>query len=95
MLRPMTTDARARRNYLPEDAPPIDLSGIVRLRDFEAPARARIHPAAWAYYAGGGYDEHVLADTVAAWDAFRLRPRVLTDVTGIDATTTILGRPAR
>ena len=94
MLRAMTTDARTSRNYLPDDRPPVDLADIVRLRDFEAPARERIHPAAWAYYAGGGYDEHVLADTLAAWDAFRLRPRVLTDLTGIDATTTILGRPA-
>ena len=94
MLPAMTTDARSRRNYLPDERPPVDLAGIVRLRDFEAPARERIHPAAWAYYAGGGYDEHVLADTLAAWDAFRLRPRVLTDVRGIDATTTILGRPA-
>jgi 4-hydroxymandelate oxidase len=94
MLPAMTTDARSRRNYLPDERPPVDLAGIVRLRDFEAPARERIHPAAWAYYAGGGYDEHVLADTLAAWDAFRLRPRVLTGVTGIDATTTILGRPA-
>ena len=94
MLRGMTTDARPRRNYLPADVPPIDLGSVVRLTDFEAPARERIHPAAWAYYSGGGYDEHVLADTLAAWDAFRLRPRVLADVTGIDATTTILGRPA-
>ena len=94
MLPAMTTDARSRRNYLPDERPPVDLADIVRLRDFEAPARERIHPAAWAYYAGGGYDEHVLADTLAAWNAFRLRPRVLTDLTGIDATTTILGRPA-
>lgn len=94
MLPAMTTDTGSRRNYLPDERPPVDLAGIVRLRDFEAPARERIHPAAWAYYSGGGYDEHVLADTLTAWDAFRLRPRVLTGVTGIDATTTILGRPA-
>jgi 4-hydroxymandelate oxidase len=94
MLRAMTTDARPRRNYLPADVPPIDLDRVVRLTDFEAPARERIHPAAWAYYAGGAYDEHVLRDTFAAWDAFRLRPRVLTDVSRIDLSTSILGRPA-
>ena len=94
MLRAMTTDARPRRNYLPADVPPIDLDRVVRLTDFEAPARERIHPAAWAYYAGGAYDEHVLRDTLAAWDAFRLRPRVLTDVSRIDLSTSILGRPA-
>ncbi|HEY3336497.1 MAG TPA: alpha-hydroxy acid oxidase [Candidatus Limnocylindrales bacterium] len=90
----MTTQPGSRRNYLPADAPSIDLERVVRLRDFEAPARERIHPAAWAYYAGGAYDEHVLRDTRAAWDAFRLRPRVLTDVPALDLTTTILGRPA-
>ncbi len=90
----MTTEPGSRRNYLPADAQPIDLEQVVRLSDFEAPARARMHPAAWAYYAGGAYDEHVLRDTMTAWDAFRLRPRVLTDVSEVDLTTTILGRPA-
>lgn len=72
----------------------MDLDGVVRLSDFEAPARARMHPAGWAYYEGGAYDEHVLGDTTAAWHAYRLRPRVLTDVSSIDLSTTILGRPA-
>ena len=90
----MTTEPGPRRNYLPEDVPPVDLDRIVRLTDFEGPARERIHPSAWAYYAGGAYDEHVLRDTLAAWDRFRLRPRVLTDIASIDLTTTILGRTA-
>ena len=90
----MTVEPGPHRNYLPADVPPVDLDGFVRLSDFEAPARERIHPAAWAYLAGGAYDEHVLRDTVTAWDRFRLRPRVLTDVAAIDLTTTILGRTA-
>lgn len=94
MLPPMTSDHAPRRNYPPADVPPMDLAQVVRLTDFEAPARDRMHPAAWAYYAGGAYDEHVLRDAAAAWDAFRLRPRVLTDVSSIDLATTILGRPA-
>ncbi|HEX5829092.1 MAG TPA: alpha-hydroxy acid oxidase [Candidatus Limnocylindrales bacterium] len=87
-------DARPRRNYLPAEAPPVDLAQVVSLGDFEAPARARMHEAAWAYYAGGAYDEHVLRLTPSAWDAFRLRPRVLTHVPSVDLSTTILGRPA-
>ncbi|HEU0243030.1 MAG TPA: alpha-hydroxy-acid oxidizing protein, partial [Candidatus Limnocylindrales bacterium] len=89
----MTTEPGSRRNYLPADAQPIDLEQVVRLSDFEAPARARMHPAAWAYYAGGAYDEHVLRDTMTAWDAFRLRPRVLVDVSATTTATTVLGRP--
>src|SRR3954447_20658111 len=94
MLPQMTSDVRPRRNYLPSSLPPVDLSTIVRLRDFEAPARERIHPAGWEYLADGAYDEHTLRHTHDAWDAFRLRPRVLTSVPAVDLTTTILGRPA-
>jgi 4-hydroxymandelate oxidase len=90
----MTADAQPARQYLPRTLPPIDLDAVVRLSDFEAPARERMDPAAWAYYAGGAYDEHVIRDTLKAWDAFRLRPRVLTDVSSVDLSTTILGRPA-
>src|SRR4051794_16980442 len=83
MLPAMTVDARPRRNYRPAEMPPLDLSDVVRLRDFEAPARERIHPAAWEYLSSGAYDEHVLRNTRDAWDAFRLRPRVLTDVSNV------------
>jgi len=92
MLRAMTTDERPRRNYRPARVPPLDLTDVVRLRDFEAPARDRMHPAAWSYYTRGAYDEHVIRDTGDAWDQFRLRPRVLADVAPVDLSTTILGR---
>ncbi len=79
-------------SYPPSTEPPIDLDAIVSLADFETPARARLHPSAWAYYAGGAGDEHTLRACLTAWDAFRLRPRVLVDVATVDASTTILGR---
>ena len=78
--------------YPPSAEPPVSLGGIVRLSDFEAPARERLHPAAWAYYAGGSWDEHTLRDTLASWSRFRLRPRVLVDVEHVDLRTTLLGR---
>jgi isopentenyl diphosphate isomerase/L-lactate dehydrogenase-like FMN-dependent dehydrogenase len=90
----MTDATRTPLNYPPPSAPAIDLGGIVRLADFEAPARERLHPAAWSYYAGGAGDGHSLRDGDAAWDRFRLRPRVLVDVQAVDPSTTILGRPA-
>jgi 4-hydroxymandelate oxidase len=94
-ILPRMSDAtRSDLAYPPRDLPPVDLERVVRLSDFEAPARERIDPAAWAYYDGGAYDAHVLRHTLAAWDRFRLRPRVLTDVSTIDLTTTILGRTA-
>lgn len=90
----MTDATRPTVAYPPPSAPPIDLDSVVRLADFEAPARARLHPAAWAYYAGGSGDGHALRDNEAAWDGYRLRPRVLVDVSEVDASTTILGRRA-
>jgi 4-hydroxymandelate oxidase len=94
-ILPRMSDAtRSDLAYPPRDLPPVDLERVVRLSDFEAPARERIDPAAWAYYDGGAYDAHVLRHTLTAWDRFRLRPRVLTDVSTIDLTTTILGRTA-
>ena len=88
----MAADPRPTLAYPPSTDPPIDLATVVRLADFEAAARERLHPAAWAYYAGGAGDEHTLRACFEAWDAFRLRPRVLVDVGAVDASTTILGR---
>jgi 4-hydroxymandelate oxidase len=83
-----TLDSR----YPPPAEPPFPLDGIVRVADFEVPARERLHPAAWAYYAGGSWDEHSLRDTMASWSRYRLRPRVLVDVEHVDLRTTLLGR---
>ncbi len=80
--------------YPPPDASPLDLASFVATTDFEAPAAARLHPAARAYIDGGSFGEATLRDNLAIWDRYRLRPRVLADVATIDATTTILGRPS-
>ena len=89
-LRPMTETLESR--YPPPAGPPLPLEGIVRLADFEGPARERLHPTAWAYYAGGSWDEHSLRDTLDSWSRYRLRPRVLVDVEHVDLRTTLLGR---
>ena len=78
--------------YPPPSDPPVALEGIVRLAEFEGPARERLHPAAWSYYASGAGDEHTLRDSTDAWSRYRLRPRVLVDVEVLDLRTTLLGR---
>src|SRR5204863_4149758 len=50
---------------------------VVRLSDFEALAREVMDPGAFDYYFGGAWDEITLADNVAAFGRFRLRPRVV------------------
>ena len=87
-------DPRPSLTYAPPAGLPIDLSGIVSVHGFEAPARERLHPAAWAYYAGGSWDGHTLRANERAWDRFELRPRVLVDVSQTTLETAILGRPA-
>jgi 4-hydroxymandelate oxidase len=47
--------------------------------------------AAFDYIAGGAGDEITLADNIGAWRRWRLRPRVLVDVSAIDTSTTWLG----
>jgi 4-hydroxymandelate oxidase len=66
--------------------------GIVNLADFEAHAQARMTPSAWAYLNGGAADEQVLRANRAAWDAVKLWPRVLRDLSGGHTRCTLLGR---
>jgi 4-hydroxymandelate oxidase len=66
---------------------------LVSLLDLEALAEERLDPAAFAYYAGGAADEVTLQDNPLAWARHRLRPRVLVDVSTVDASTSVLGTP--
>lgn len=68
-----------------------DLAGIVNLHEFEPFAADAMDPSAYHYIAGGSWDEVSLAEVEAAWRRFRLRPRVLVEVSRIDPSTTLLG----
>lgn len=72
--------------------PPAALDDVVALRDFEPLARAKMRRPAFEYYAGGAWDEVTLAGNEAAFERYRLRPRVLVDVSTVDTSTTLLGR---
>ncbi len=74
------------------ELPERSVDEILRLADFEEIARARMDPAAYAYYAGGAADESTMADNVAGFARLRLRPRVLRDVSHVNPSTTLLGR---
>ena len=66
--------------------------GLANLADFEAPAKARVTDNAWAYLNGGAADEITLRANRAAWDAIKLHPRVLRDLSGGHTRVTLLGR---
>ena len=92
--RPDLTD-EPRSVVLGRDLPPDPRAlGTVTLADFEPLARERMHPQAFDYLAGGAWDEISLADNAAAWRRFRLRPRVLVDVSRVAPATTLLSMPA-
>lgn len=87
-------DLIARRETGASRPDQVDLQRIVALHELEAFARLAMEPAAFDYVAGGAGDELTLAENVAAWRRYRLRPRVLVDVSQVDASTTLLGAPA-
>src|SRR5260370_25140249 len=61
--------------------------------DFERLAAARLDAGVLGYFAGGAGDERTLADNVAGFARWQLRPRVLVDVSAVDPRTTVLGTP--
>ncbi|WP_281915776.1 alpha-hydroxy acid oxidase [Caldimonas thermodepolymerans] len=66
--------------------------GVVAPTDYEALARERLDPAAWAYFSGGAADELTLRRNRAAWEAWSLQPRVLRQLAGGHTRVELLGR---
>ena len=60
------------------------MTTIANLREFEALARERLSPSAYAYYAGGSWDEQTMRDNEAAFARRHLLPRVLVDVAKVE-----------
>jgi 4-hydroxymandelate oxidase len=63
----------------------------LNLSDFEPLARARLPTATYDYYAGGAEDEWTVRANTAAYSELALRPRVLVDVSAVDASVEVLG----
>ena len=81
-FRPLQLDRTARR-----------LARAVSVADLRAMARKRLPGGVFDYIDGGAEDERTLAQNDAAFDRILFRPRVLRDVSGVDPSTTLLGRP--
>jgi 4-hydroxymandelate oxidase len=64
---------------------------LTLLSDHQVIAQERLSPAVWDYYQAGSGDEVTLREAEAAWRAYRLRPRVLRDVSTVDLTTALPG----
>jgi isopentenyl diphosphate isomerase/L-lactate dehydrogenase-like FMN-dependent dehydrogenase len=66
---------------------------LLTIDDAERLAEAVVPPDAWSYIAGGAGDERTLHWNREAFSSFRLRPRVLVDVSSVSTETTVLGTP--
>jgi 4-hydroxymandelate oxidase len=61
------------------------------LAEYEREALSRMSPEALGYIEGGAGDEVTLADNVAAWRRWALRPRMLVGAGSCDPSVTLLG----
>ncbi|KAJ2450778.1 Hydroxyacid oxidase 1 [Coemansia sp. RSA 2336] len=67
----------------------------VCIKDLEKIAEHVMPGGAWGYYASGANDEQTRRENEEAFDAYRLHPRVLRDVSKISTETTILGQKTK
>jgi 4-hydroxymandelate oxidase len=67
------------------------VSQLLNVGDYLEAAAAKVDPALWCYFQGGAGDEVTLRANVASFRRWRLRPRMLVDVSGLELGTTLLG----
>src|SRR5215475_11721866 len=65
------------------------------LQEIVKAARQNLAPGPWDYLIGAAESETTLKRNRQALDSIAFRPRVLRDVSRIDSTSTLLGRPIR
>ena len=65
----------------------------LNVRDYEQRFEETLDAGAYGYFTGGADDEVTLRDNVAAFRRWRLRPRMLVDVSNATIETTALGTP--
>jgi isopentenyl diphosphate isomerase/L-lactate dehydrogenase-like FMN-dependent dehydrogenase len=69
------------------------MSEPVNVADYASLAAQKVDPKVWCYFEGGSGDEVSLRANAAAYGRWRFRPRMLVDVAGSSAATTVLGTP--
>ncbi|MBV9170620.1 MAG: alpha-hydroxy-acid oxidizing protein, partial [Chloroflexi bacterium] len=65
---------------------------VVSNEELVREARKRLNQGAWDYLVGGSESETTLRRNRRAFDKIAFRPRILVDVSEIDASTTFLGQ---
>ena len=65
---------------------------LATLHEIVEQARGRLPDGVWNYLVGGAESETTMRRNRQALDSIAFRPRVLRDVSGVDCSTTLLGR---
>jgi (S)-2-hydroxy-acid oxidase len=65
---------------------------ILNIAELEAAASTKLSKMAREYYNSGATDQSTLRENSTVFDKYRLRPRVLADVSGVETTTTVFGK---
>jgi isopentenyl diphosphate isomerase/L-lactate dehydrogenase-like FMN-dependent dehydrogenase len=63
----------------------------INVADFERLASKKLEAGALGYFSGGAADEVTLGENVSAWRSWRLRPRMLVDVSEVSTSAQVLG----
>ena len=69
----------------------MDPTQLLNVWDYERAAEEKLDPATFGYFAGGANDEWTLFENLEAFNRWVLRPRVLVDVSSVNAATSVLG----
>ncbi|NUR58816.1 MAG: alpha-hydroxy-acid oxidizing protein [Catenulispora sp.] len=68
-------------------------AAVLRVSDYRDFAAERLPKPVWDFVDGGSGDERTLHGNTAAFDRYKLRPRILTDVEKVDTRITLFGTP--
>src|SRR5262245_24991105 len=68
---------------------------FLTLQEFVSAAKRNLPPGPWNYLVGGAETETTVRRNRLALDSIGFRPRVLNDVSKVDASSTFLGRKVR
>lgn len=92
----MVETVRSVVQFKPLELDPVQrrIGRAASVGDLRRMARRRLPRGVFDYIDGGAEDERSLERNVSAFGRLELNPRVLRDVSVIDTSTTILGRPA-
>jgi len=67
------------------------IDDLINVADFERAASEKLDAGSLGYFSGGAADEVTLRDNVGAWRNWRLRPRMLVDVSEVSTAAQVLG----